>query len=260
MAAGTGTLYVRYSRLHTRSNEKAKISERFGKALDHLGAIRRSGDQPASEVRVGAVAELQGIGEESTREQRMIRSAFATYLRHFANWGAAMDSHSGPAVWNRKETQAMMRVLARWGIPTEDRDELGLSDLDLRHVSLSAGANFADVIADRTKFDHGRLSGVVFRRARLYQSSFRGAKLQNADFHDADLSSCKFAGVEALEHRWGWDKEQHRFDWNNAMPDAILTGADLTGAKLTGAKIKKTQFDSAKIDAKTIPPESFEPE
>lgn len=74
--AFVGTLLISVRTL--RANERAKLTERFGKALDHLGAVRSEDAKVASEVRIGAVSELEGIGDESSRELRMIRSSFCS--------------------------------------------------------------------------------------------------------------------------------------------------------------------------------------
>ena len=82
-----GTLWLTF--LTIRSNEKGKIADRFAKALDHLGAVRTPADQIASEVRIGAVAELELIGDESRKERRLIKRSLVTYVRHYAWWGVS---------------------------------------------------------------------------------------------------------------------------------------------------------------------------
>ena len=185
-----GALWI--SVLTLRANERAKVTERFGKALDHLGAVRSEDAKVASEVRIGAVSELEGIGEESPRELRMIRSSFVAYLRNYAHWRSALENKHSPAMWRIKETQAMMSVLGRWGFPSETKEKTPLADLDLRHLHLLPHANLANVVAGRSRFDYAVLKRASFRNADLTRAVFSGATLEEADFRGAKLFECDF--------------------------------------------------------------------
>jgi uncharacterized protein YjbI with pentapeptide repeats len=247
------------SLLTLRSNEKGKLADRFAKAFDHLGAVRSPEETIASEVRIGAVAELEGVGEESPREQRMIRYSFTAYMAQFANRRSAANKSYDPAVWRLKEIQAMLSVLGRWGISRDDTHGLRMTDLDLRNMRLPSRAKLAYVKADRSCFDYAELADVDLRESSLDKASFRGANLRNANFRKAKLTRCDFVGEEARTDVWGWNKPESRFGWNAPSKDADLRGADLRGADLTLARITKKQFDSAVTDDSTKPPGTFYP-
>jgi Pentapeptide repeats (8 copies) len=242
-----------------RANERAKLTERFGKALDHLGAVRSEDAKVASEVRIGAVSELEGIGEESPRELRMIRSSFVAYLRNYAHWRSAWENKHSPAMWRIKETQAMMSVLGRWGFPAETKDETQLADLDLRHLHLLPQANLANVIAARSRFDYASLKRVSFRNADLTRTVFSGAELGGVDFRGANLFQCKFVGNDSTEteHVWGWNYDEKRFRWGGHSSDAKLHSADMSGVDLSSTIMTEEQFKSIITDADTKPPQSF---
>jgi hypothetical protein len=117
-----GTLWV--ALLTIRSSEKGKMADRFAKALDHLGALRTPADQIASEVRIGAVAELELVGDESSKERRLIKRSLAAYVLNYALWGSRA---SGPAVWRLKDVQTMISTLGKWGIEREEAPSLAES-------------------------------------------------------------------------------------------------------------------------------------
>jgi hypothetical protein len=244
-----GTLWL--TLLTIRSNQQVKIADRFAKALDHLGAVRAPADQIASEVRIGAVAELELIGDESIKERQLIKRSLVAYVRNYAWWGSRA---SGPAVWRLKEIQTMISTLGKWGIQREERDELQLDHVDLRHLRLSSRADLSNLMAVRCHFEYSELGGVTFRSGNFDQSWFSGAKLQNADFRNATLTGVRFCALAAGPQVWGWNNDEKRHTFNVASPDADLSGADLRGADLTGAQITDEQIASAKTDGKTVLP------
>jgi Pentapeptide repeats (8 copies) len=246
-----GALWI--SVLTLRANERAKVTEPFGTALDHLGAVRSEDAKVASEVRIGAVSELEGIGEESPRELRMIRSSFVAYLRNYAHWRWALEKEHSPAMWRIKETQAMMSVLARWGFPADTKDETPLADLDLRHLLLLPGANLANVIAARSRFDYAVLKRASFRNADLTRAVFSGATLEEADFRGAKLFECNFVGNDS----WGWKDDEKRHGWGGHSSDANLQSADMRGVDLSSTQMTQKQFESILKDADTKRPQSF---
>jgi Pentapeptide repeats (8 copies) len=255
--AFVGTLLISVWTL--RANERAKLAERFGKALDHLGAVRSEDAKIASEVRIGAVSELEGIGEESPRELLMIRSSFVAYLRNYAHWGSAFENKHSPAMWRIKETQAMMSVLGRWGFPAETKDESPLADLDLRHLYLRPQANLANIIAARSHFDYASVKRVSFRNADLTRTVFSGANLEGADFRGANLFECDFVGNDSTDtkHFWGRKYDEKRYGWGGHSPDANLHSADMRGVDLSSTRMTEKQFESIITDADTKPPQSF---
>jgi len=251
-----GTLWI--SVLTLRANQRARVTERFAKALDHLGAVRSEGENAASEVRIGAVSELEGVGEESPREQRMIRSSFIAYLRHYANWSSAVGKGS-PAMWKMKETQAMMSVLGRWGLPAETKADYRLADVDFRHLHLLPQANLANFIIAKSHFDHAVLEGVSFRNADLTQTVFSGARLAGADFRGANLSECVFVGKVSSGSAvyWGLKNDKGQFLWGGCSRDADLKGADMRGVDLSSTRMTQKQYESVTRDSHTRLPRQF---
>lgn len=243
-----------------RASEKAKITERFSKALDHLGAVRSKGDEAATEVRIGAIGELEGVGQESSREKVMIISSLTAYLRNYAGLAQANREKASPAVWEKKETQAILTLLARWGIPASTRDELRLTDLDFRRLLLQPGANLGNIRAERSSFDFALLDGVSFKSAVLNRATFRGAKLEGADFTGAELKGRDFVARAADPERWGWRPNYGEFGWNGFCGHAQLKGAILKGADLSTAKMTEEQFNMAVTDSTTKAPASFLPD
>jgi hypothetical protein len=244
-----GTLWLTF--LTIRFNQQGKISDRFAKALDHLGAVRAPADQIASEVRIGAVAELELVGDESSKERQLIKRSLVAYVRNYAWWGSRS---SGAAVWRLKEVQTMMSTLGKWGVKREEREELRLDNVDFRHLRLSSSADLSNLPAVKCHFEYSELEAVTFRGANFDRSVFSGAKLQNADFRNASLRSTCFRAQAAGPEVWGWNNDEKKYTFNVGSPDADLTGADLRGADLTGALISDEQIASARTDGQTILP------
>jgi hypothetical protein len=244
-----GTLWL--TLLTIRFNQQGKISDRFAKALDHLGAVRTPADQIASEVRIGAVAELELIGDESSRERQLIKRSLAAYVRNYAWWGSRA---SGPAVWRLKEIQTMISTLGKWGIERGESDELRLDNVDLRHLRLSRRADLSNLGAVKCHFEYSELEGVTFRGGNFDRSVFSGARLQNADFRNASLTGATFRAQAAGAEVWGWNNDEKKHSFNVGSPDADLSGADLRGTDLTGALISDEQIASTRTDGQTILP------
>ena len=244
-----GTLWLTF--LTIRSNEKGKIADRFAKALDHLGAVRAPADQIASEVRIGAVAELELIGDESGKERQLIKRSLVAYVRNYAWWGSRA---SGAAVWRLKEIQTMMSTLGKWGIERLEKDELQLDNGDFRHLRLSSSADLSNLVAVKCHFEYSELEGVKLRSGNFDGSFFSGAKLNNADFRNTSLKSASFRAQPAGPEVWGWNNDERKYTFNVRSPDANLSGADLRGADLTGARISDEQIASATTDGETVLP------
>jgi len=148
----------------------------------------------------------------------------------------------------------MMLTLGKWGIEREEREELRLDDVDLRHLRLSPSADLSNLAAIKCHFEYSELQGVSFRGGNFERSFFSGAKLQNANFRNASLKSANFRAQPAGPEVRGWNNDERKYTFNVGSPDADLSGADLRGADLTGALISGEQIASARTDGQTILP------
>lgn len=189
-----------------RLSARSKITDRFAKAIELLGALDKDG-RPAWEPRAGAAFALGEIARESPADHEIVVEILTAYLRHYAHLPLKdLAAPPGqPKVWDRKEIQAILTVLGRRDTNREkDKPLINCTHLDLRAANLHsaylerlnlsrsnlAKANLYMANLDFSLLRECVLTGTNLMIADFGRSSLDGADLTGADLHSADMSQC----------------------------------------------------------------------
>jgi hypothetical protein len=211
-----------------RVTQEGQITDRFNKAVDHLG-------QEGLSVRLGGIYALARIAADSAKDSPTITEIFTAYIREATSASKletpATDVKSmmvllGTSGWAKENVKDLSRCILRG---------LDLRDADLRNTILS-DADLTDANLQGTRLDGNVLLGTVLRGAYLRKCSLRAANLTAADLtgatlRDANLQSAKILGA--------------------TLKDATLFGTNFQDA--TGAV--RQQFDVAVYDESTRLPD-----
>jgi hypothetical protein len=177
-------------------NREGQITERFNKAIDHLG---EPGDDKI-DVRLGGIYALERIANNSKDDRATIAEILTTYVRGHAAWTSpAEDANPSDAARvelaelrvRAPDIQAVMTVLGRRALTPGRTQPLLLARTDLR------GADLA----------HANLEGTDLSGAHL-----EGAYLGDADLEGAYLRDADLAGARATP-RTSWP---NGFNWKDA--------------------------------------------
>jgi hypothetical protein len=234
-----------------RVTREGQITERFARAVDHLGS-----DKP--DVRLGGIYTLERIAKDSPPDRRTVVAVLGAFVRNHVPWlvdAPGGPEHPTPTVdeqmswlqYRAADVQAAMTVLGR-RLPSRDPVDLFLSRIDLRGVHLVGAqlsnaafrhSNLARSAMDRVNLEASDLGDADLRRAWLVHARLKGANLSQAHLQDADLRGA---------------------DLQNAnLQGAHLQGADLSGANLQGARLDKADLTNVRYDAATLWPAGFQP-
>ncbi len=186
--------------------QEGQITDRFNKAIDHLGA-------EVLAVRLGGVYALARIAADSPRDAPTIVEIFASFLREAARDSATRTPTDGKAILNLLGTAAWAR----------DR----VTDL--------TGCRFNGLMMEKLDMRHALLEDAVFHDCRLPGTRFDGASLLGADFSDCYLRGCSFKGCDA----------QVAIFENTSLRDATFAGAKIFGARFGSASLLGANFDEA---------------
>ena len=66
-------------------NREGQITDRFTKAIDHLGAVDKDGNK-ALEIRLGGIYALERIARDSADDHWRVIEVLCGYVRHNARW------------------------------------------------------------------------------------------------------------------------------------------------------------------------------
>jgi hypothetical protein len=204
--------------------EQGQITERFTRAIEHLGD-ENDDNEPRLEVRLGGIYALERVAKESVEQYGPIMEILAAYIRVNSPWPAG-DPPQGTSqddelrAWARwrktmdvemmlsaapSDVQAILDVLARreeTHVPRSYRVSLNLSGTDLRKTNLVGinlagaslnNANLQDAWLPRANLEKADLSGANLQRAWL-----SGANLTGARMSDARLEGAVLAGAEIV--------------------------------------------------------------
>jgi hypothetical protein len=149
-----------------RLTEQGQITDRFTRAIEHLGATDDDGN-PQLEIRLGGIYALERIAWDSPeRDHSTVMAALTAYVREnsLRPPPPPFDPHHPTA-----DIQAILDVLSRaqTRVPEEYRTRL-----DLRGANLQ-GAN---------------LQGANLQEANLQGANLQGANLQGANATDEQLT------------------------------------------------------------------------
>jgi uncharacterized protein YjbI with pentapeptide repeats len=184
-------------------SKQGQIADRYDKALERISSS-------SANIRRGAIFSMQGIMEDSPREQPAVIDALSGYIRARATKN--LSAEKAPDV------QAALSALghrdpSRDGNSTINLGGMRLRDADLRGVDLT----------------EANLSGAVLSGCDLNGANLSGANLSGANLSGANLSGTNLSGAN--------------------LNKAVLKGADLTDANLTGANLAGADLTEASLDA-----------
>jgi len=241
-------------------SREGQITERFTRAIDHLGSTR-------THVRLGGIYALERIANDSPADRRTVTEVLAALVRSQSRWMVGtpdVPEHPSPEVdeqlpWLEHraiDVHTAMLVLGRRP-PSPDPLPLFLGRVDLRYAHLPNArlpstsmrhANLARVWMPGVDLDHSDLTDADLRQANLQRARLTNANLHNAhlqatdrwrvDLQGADLRGATLQGAD--------------------LRGATLRAADLRGANLHGALLEGTDLTDVHADATTVWPDGFE--
>lgn len=228
LAGGSIVIFGFYFTAKTiRVTQEGQITDRFNKAIDHLGEASLS-------MRLGGIYALARIAADSEKDAPTILEIFTAYLRETtpaseletpATDVKAILSLLGNAAWAREPAKDLSGCKLRG---------LELKNADLRHTV------FVDADLRGTNLEGSRLDGVTFVGAKLEKAYLRRCSLRAVDLTAADLTGATLrdAGLQSAKV------------FGAVFENTSILGANFTGA--TGAV--RQQFESALYDDTTTLP------
>ncbi len=244
LALGAGAIAVTGALYTVRTfalNRRGQLTERFGRAIEHLGS-------DATAVRLGGIYSLERIAHESRDEYGPIVEILTAYIRENSAWPHG-NNREPPAA--SAEVKAIMTVLARRNTryeadsaPPVDLSRTNLRGVAARGIDLT-GARMRGAQLQGADLQHARLENVALQEAGLQAANFLGASLSGASLAKSNLARAVFTRAD--------------------LGDVTLAGADLQGAlfyavDLTFVTLKGANLRGARASAKTTRwPPDFDP-
>jgi uncharacterized protein YjbI with pentapeptide repeats len=255
-----GLTYRLNNRVAVQTHERdlqAQITERFTRAIDHLGS-------DTLDIRLGGIYALERIASDSADDHPQVVEVLTAFVREHAplpsamqNWPLAVRSerrrrhrrplHSWPFDSPLTDIQAALTVLGRRN-SSQDREgaRLDLSSTDLSGAVL-AGADLTGAVLSRANLAEANLAEAKLEGANLDRSNFRTADLSMANLAGASLVYVDFtmAGLAAANLS---DARGFKTCFHNArLAEANATRANLKNANFAGAGLRKTVFNKARL-------------
>ncbi|MEU4814892.1 pentapeptide repeat-containing protein [Micromonospora aurantiaca] len=234
---------VEATRSQVRLQEQGQITDRFARAVEHLGAEQ-------SNVRLGAIYSLERIMRDSPADQPTIIEVLCGFVRERSpNKATSYNPYDfswksfteGP--WVRRFTatdiQAALTVLGRRNIAHDDDTRIDLSGANLDGALLGGQFQSADLKRSSLVKAHlqGWFANADFTEADLAAAEARGSRMPEATFRHARLDQANFSHTHLQD-----------VDMNTASGIGTNFGyADLTGADLQDVKMSAALFFQAKL-------------
>ena len=253
---GLVIIYITWQRLQVAREElrvarEGQVTERFSRAIDHLG-------NDSLNARLGAIYALERIARDSRQDHGPIMEILTAYVREHAPWKPptkdqqpTADDQSLPTFSDEDllptsalatDIQAAITVLGRRKANYDPPEQV----LNLMHTDLCGGnlvqASLQRVLLGETNLQKAKLWSANLQGALLIRANLReancfnanlqraelvGAQLQHAGFNRADLRKSSFTGA--------------------SMDRASLSGANLQKAVLNGARSRNASFHLADL-------------
>ena len=223
---------VRIAQENTRIAQEGQITERFSRAIDHLGAIDKSGEEQL-ELKLGGIYSLERIAKESDTDYWPIMEILTAYVRK----SPVVDENGNPKVKDATlEIQSIFTVIGRRRHSYKNGES---KRLDLRRAYLQGaqlqGTNLERANLQGANLEGANLQGASLQGAQLQGAQFQGASLEELDFKEANLQGANLQGAQLQ----GADLTKAD------LTKAQLQGANLQGAKLQGKSLKELDFKGA---------------
>jgi hypothetical protein len=211
--------------------KEGQITERFNKAIDHLGD-----EKP--EIRLGGIYALARIAKDSPKDHWPIMQVLSAFIRNRA-------TNRPPTETVSTDVQAVLTVLGERSTEYETEEQrLDLTKVNLRHADLRGGR------FDRTRFDESDLQGADFMRASLKWADFRASILREAHLRETQLDGANLVSADLARASLRLASLRGANLLGARFQGTTLVGADLTGAKY----IVKGQLEAAIVDEDTRMP------
>ena len=203
---------VRVAQETVRVAEEGHLTDRFTKAIAHLGADNMA-------IRLGGIYALERIAKDSEKDHGPIMEVLTAFVREHA---PAQKEQNTPATSTPPpDIEAILTVLGRRETTGQHR---GADRLDLFRTQL------AWMILPGANLRGATLCAATLWRTDLREADLRGADLCGADLWRADLSEADLCGANLSVAN---------------LNIADLRGADLCGANLSGALLRNAILSEA---------------
>lgn len=248
---------VKTAESNLRATEEKQVTERFGKAIEHLASDKL-------EIRLGGIYALERIAKDSEKDYWTIMEVLSSFVK----------SRSPTRSTNQEQLEAItadiqgaLTVIGRRNFNQDQVNKpfdlsnislvrANLRGIDLRKTDLRrsdfseaylgganlsgadlSGANLTRVnptspnsTVGTTNFSGAFLANTNMTEARLSRSDFSNADVCEANLKNAFLSKAKFIGTELVA---------------SDLSEADLSGVDFSRANLSGAKLSGANIHGA---------------
>ena len=204
---------------------QGQVTDRFSKAIDHLGSEKL-------DVRIGGIYALERIARDSPQDHPTIMEVLAAFILDHSReqWPPAEDGAEPAEHRTRPDVQAAATVIGRRTVQ-HDSQPINLVYADLTYADLT-GAHLAGAALNGANLTGALLLDADLTDANLLDADLTGAKLTSATLTDANISRANLTGANL---------------WDAKLSGAFLTGADLTGADLTDADLTGAELIGAEL-------------
>ena len=245
--------------------ERGLITDRFNKAVEHLG-------DPRFSVRLGGIhALLRLIDEipgndktEQARDVEAILNILNAFVRHPTepngpnNLTEATLSETQSL---RPDVQTVMTMLGKKGASYRTQVSKGytldLSKADLSNVALN-DADLSDAVLNGANLSNAKLRKANLEDAKLRKANLEDAKLEGANLKGAVLRNANLKGAAFLRARLDGadlqevtnleaDSIRRAYLGRAELRKANLEDAPFNGARLEGAKLGKANLKGANL-------------
>jgi hypothetical protein len=288
-----GTFQVSKQTLHLseqalQANTRQQASDRFGKAIEHLGSDN-------VDVRLGGIFALDKLARDTPTEHANVYNVLTSFVRGHAVVGKDSCGDSAPpgiaptppaasspvAVTSPAPSPLAARTApaptapasadagSTGPRPKEDiqtviylvgqRDrqyDAGNVSADFSHACLRGASFLNEQVAD---YSDANLNSSDLRSANLGLAKLENAYLMGATLDDALIIGAKLQGAR-LTYAHMWRAGLSKADLRGAhLAKADLTSANLCSADLTGADLDGANLADIVYDDKTVWPSGFQP-
>jgi uncharacterized protein YjbI with pentapeptide repeats len=218
--------------------ERGQITERFNKAIDHLGSDKL-------DLRLGGIYALERIAKDSDDDRDTIAEVLTAFVRQRSPWPPSQPGQyrddfptdQQPQLRTRAaDIQAALTVLGRGGFTRQGTLRLDFFEIDLRRAALN------DAHLERANLVNTHLERAILFDAHLERAFLLGAYLEEAMLTDCHLEDANLVGARL-----------DSASINGAhLKDALLRGAYLEDASLVGAHLEDADLNGAHLEGASL--------
>ena len=213
-------------------NREGQITDRFTRAIDHLGKVDDKGNK-LFEIRVGGIYALERISRESEEDYWPIMEILTAYVRQNAPWPPKAGQRSRGDATEEQSAVEDSGEKSETTEPSAPDPDIQAVITILRRRSRSFGKGEPEHLDLRQT----NLSGANLTRANLFAANLSGANLSGADLIVANLSAAYLPRADlSAAYLAGAD-----------LSRANLAGANLLGARLYGVDLSNVNLSGASL-------------